>query len=89
MTKILEDLKNTPAPAPSTDPLEHYRVALRGIEETSKKIRVLHKMLGDSDKKVAQIERLLKQLGVTTKAGEPIRYQHVRNVLTQVLGSVK
>ena len=33
---------------------------------------------------VAKIERELKVLGITTKAGDPIRYQHVRNVLTQV-----
>jgi hypothetical protein len=79
----------TPAPV-ATDPLEQFRTATKGLTETSKIIRAVYRNLPpESDKKVAQVERILKGLGVTTKAGEPIRYQHVRNVLTQVLGAVK
>lgn len=52
---------------------------LSKYESTSKKIRYF-RSLGHS---VAEIERLLKSHGVTTKNGDPIRYQHVRNILTQ------
>ena len=53
---------------------------LSGYSTTSSKIRYLWLQ----GYKVAEIERLLKSNGVTTKNGDPIRYQHVRNVLTQV-----
>jgi hypothetical protein len=81
--------KSTAAPE-ATDPLAQFRKVTSGLTETSKIIRAVYRSLDpQSDKKVAQVERILKGLGVTTKAGEPIRYQHVRNVLTQNLGAVK
>lgn len=68
--------------------LETLAAHVNKMTETSKKIRYVYSQV-EGDHKVAQVERLLKQLGVTTKNGDPIRYQHVRNVLTQNLGSVK
>jgi len=57
------------------------------MKETSKIIRYVYSTLDpSSDHKVAQVEKLLKQLKITTKNGDPIRYQHVRNVLTQNVG---
>lgn len=87
MAKILVDTSATETK--SSDPMATYRQLIAGTTETSKIIRKLRAAIGDHEKPVAKIEQLLKQLGVTTKAGEPIRYQHVRNVLTQSLGSVK
>lgn len=82
--------KSTGAAPATVDALEQFRTATKGLTETSKIIRAVYRTLDpQSDKKVAQVERILKGLGVTTKAGEPIRYQHVRNVLTQNLGAVK
>jgi hypothetical protein len=82
--------KSTPVTPATVDPLESFRKVTSGLTETSKIIRAVYRTLDpQSDKKVAQVERILKGLGVTTKAGEPIRYQHVRNVLTQNLGAVK
>ena len=46
------------------------------ISDTSKKIRFL---LAEG-KTIAEIYKLFKVYGVTTKAGGEIRYQHVRNV---------
>lgn len=51
-------------------------------KNTSQVIRYLYSIV-EGDSKVAQVERLLKLLGVTTKNGDNIRYQHVRNILTQ------
>jgi hypothetical protein len=47
------------------------------LGSTSAKIRFLSS-LGMS---TGAIEKSLKAYGVTTKNGDPIRYQHVRNVL--------
>jgi len=35
------------------------------------------------------IEKALRAQGVTTKAGDPIRYQHIRNVLITPVGGSK
>lgn len=51
--------------------------------DTSKKIRFLL----SKDKKISEIYHLLKEYGVTTKAGGEIRYQHVRNVAMTKLTS--
>lgn len=45
--------------------------------DTSKKIR----FFASIGYKVAEIEKILQNIGVTTKEGKNIRYQHVRNVL--------
>lgn len=47
------------------------------VNDTSKKIRFLSSLTYTT----SEIEKALKVLGVTTKNGDPIRYQHVRNVL--------
>jgi hypothetical protein len=66
--------------------IETLQAKVATLKETSKIIRYVY---GETtgDHRVAQVERLLKQLGVTTKNGDPIRYQHVRNVLTQNMGT--
>lgn len=53
------------------------------ISDTSKKIRYLLSNGYD----VKSIYKLFKVLGVTTKAGGEIRYQHVRNVAITPLTS--
>ena len=53
------------------------------VNDTSKKIRFLRSL----DYSVAEIEKALKIVGVTTKNGDPIRYQHVRNVLNTIIKS--
>ena len=53
------------------------------VNDTSKKIRYLSS-LGYT---VSETEKALKVLGVTTKNGDPIRYQHVRNVLNTLIKS--
>lgn len=53
------------------------------ISDTSKKIRYLLSL----GKSVAEIYKLFKEYGVTTKAGGEIRYQHVRNVAITPLTS--
>jgi hypothetical protein len=68
--------------------IETMAAHIAQYKETSKIIRYVYGQT-TGDHRVAQVERLLKQLGVQTKNGDPIRYQHVRNVLTQTLGSVK
>lgn len=58
---------------------------IANIQETSKIIRILYAET-KGDKRIAQVEKMLKQLGVKTKNGDNIRYQHVRNVITQQIG---
>lgn len=48
-----------------------------GQDNTSKKIRYLNS-LGYTN---GEIEKIFQNIGVTTKTGSPIRYQHIRNVL--------
>ena len=66
--------------------IDTARKSIQGIKTTSGIIRILYNQV-TGDHKVSQVEKLLKVLGVTTVQGEPIRYQHVRNVLTQTIGS--
>lgn len=67
---------------------EELSSKVSSMKETSKIIRYVYSTLEPtSESKVAQVEKLLKKLGVTTKNGDNIRYQHVRNVLTQNLGT--
>jgi hypothetical protein len=47
------------------------------LSSTSAKIRYL----SGTGMTTGAIEKALKAYGVTTKNGDPIRYQHVRNVL--------
>lgn len=61
-----------------------YKSAIAGLTETSKIIRKLYSLV-EGDRKVAQVEKLLIELGVRTKDGKQIRYQHVRNTLSQNL----
>jgi hypothetical protein len=65
---------------------EALKNKIANIKETSKIIRLVYANT-EGDHRVAQTEKLLKQFGVTTKNGDPIRYQHVRNVLTQNIGA--
>jgi hypothetical protein len=58
-------------------------IDLSAHASTSGKIRALH-ALGYSR---SQIEKILKEQGVTTKNGDSIRYQHIRNVLITPLTS--
>lgn len=56
--------------------IDSLQDATMKLTDTSKKIRYLL----SQGKTIAQIYKLLKQYGVTTKEGNEIRYQHVRNV---------
>jgi Holliday junction resolvasome RuvABC DNA-binding subunit len=56
-----------------------------GHDNTSKKIRYLNS-LGYSN---GEIEKIFQNIGVTTKTGSPIRYQHIRNVLITPLTNTK
>ena len=51
--------------------------SLSAFDNTSKKIRALN-ALGYSN---GNIEKIFQNIGITTKSGSPIRYQHIRNVL--------
>lgn len=50
---------------------------IASADNTSKKIRLLNSM-GYSN---GEIEKIFQRIGITTKTGSPIRYQHIRNVL--------
>jgi hypothetical protein len=52
-------------------------VDLSKYESTSAKIRAC----AAAEMSRSDIERYLRANGVTTKNGDPIRYQHIRNVL--------
>jgi hypothetical protein len=65
--------KNT-APAQTNEDLKS---AVAALTNTSAKIRFLSK----KGKSTADIYRLLKEFGITTRTGGEIKYQHVRNVL--------
>lgn len=56
--------------------VDQLKIDTMALSDTSKKIRFLL----SKDKKVAEVYKLLKDYGVTTKTGGEIRYQHVRNV---------
>jgi hypothetical protein len=62
---------------------EAMREAAMKLESTSSKIRYL----SSQGMSTAAIEKALKAYGVTTKNGDAIRYQHVRNVLMTRLTS--
>lgn len=53
------------------------------LDNTSKKIRYLVSL----GKKDGEIEKLFQKWGVTTKDGNPIRYQHIRNTRMMKLAS--
>lgn len=59
------------------------------LKETSKMIRFLatHFVAKGDEKPYAFIEKKLKEFGVTTRNGDHIRYQHVRNVMLTPLTS--
>lgn len=61
----------------------NYKKELEGKETTSSKIRHLASL----GLKQGEIYKILKEVGVTTKQGGEIRYQHVRNVLVTQLTS--
>lgn len=65
--------KNTSAP--QTSAADQLRMDTMAQGDTAKKIRFLL----SKGKSVKEIYHLLKDYGVTTKAGGEIRYQHVRN----------
>lgn len=50
--------------------------------DTSKKIRGL----ASQGYTTSEIEKIFIKVGVTTKLGAPIRYQHIRNVLHTQIG---
>lgn len=79
MTKSIEK-SNESAPVIVELSLQEQTLALK---ETSKMIRFLAtKFVAKGDEKpYAWIERQLKTFGVRTRNGDPIRYQHVRNVM--------
>lgn len=55
---------------------------LEKFDNTSKKIR----FLSSEGYSTSEIYKILKHVGVTTKVGGEIRYQHVRNVLITPVG---
>lgn len=74
MSKIIE------ATASVVTVLNIEEVTMEGLsahDNTSKKIRHLNSV-GYTN---GQIEKIFQKIGVTTKGGSPIRYQHIRNVL--------
>lgn len=61
---------------------ETLESSVKALKDTSKMIRYLvaHFNSLNSDHPIADTEKYLKKIGITTKKGDPIRYQHVRNV---------
>lgn len=55
---------------------------VKELKDTSKMIRYLVSYFKsiNSEHPIADTEKFLKKIGITTKKGDPIRYQHVRNV---------
>lgn len=68
--------KNTQSNQQTETTVDVLRQETMALGDTSKKIRHL---LG-AGKSIKEIYHLLKEYGVTTKGGDEIRYQHVRNV---------
>jgi len=63
--------------------IDQVRIDTLKFDNTSKKIRYLSSIGKDTK----TIYNLLKKFEVTTKDGNEIRYQHVRNVLMTKLSS--
>jgi hypothetical protein len=62
---------------------KNYVIDLSKYETTSAKIR----FLASENYSRSEIEKILKVNNVTTKNGDSIRYQHIRNVLITPLSS--
>lgn len=73
-------LENTPI---IEDDTTIVKKMMRNKKSTSEMIRALGKMWFNEDGSIdrSRIVKTFKLAGVTTKNGDEIRYQHVRNVL--------